>query len=226
MICFTALVVTGFPIKFAESPWSHWAVGHMGGLSNARLIHRWAGAILLVGLVYHLVYAGLFIIRQKRTTGQGWIRILLNLPMVATPKDFKQIGQLFAYLLFMRRTRPELDRFSLKEKFEYFGVFWGTVLLGITGVLMWANAWTTEYLPGRILTIAMIIHTFEALLALLHVGVLHMITVILSPTVFPMSAAMFTGATPVEELVDAHAGMIEETARRMKLTATGGTSHE
>ena len=226
MICFTALVVTGFPIKFADRDWSHWLVSLMGGLSHARLIHRWAGAVLLVGLVYHLVYVGLFMIRQKRTTGKGWIRIVLDLPMVATPKDFIQIGQLFGFLLFARRTRPALDRFSLKEKFEYFGVFWGTVLLGLTGLLMWANAWTTEHLPGRALTIAMIVHTFEALLALLHVGVLHMITVIFSPTVFPVSPAMFTGNTSSEELVDAHAGMIEEVARQMKLAPTGGTGHE
>jgi cytochrome b subunit of formate dehydrogenase len=72
---------------------------------------------------------------------------------------------------------------SLEEKFEYIGVFWGTFVLGATGLLMWFNAWTTRYLPGRILTIATLIHTFEAFLALLHVGIVHMVSVIFSPGV-------------------------------------------
>jgi cytochrome b subunit of formate dehydrogenase len=126
------------------------------------------------------------------------------------------------YLLFMEKTRPDIGRFGIKEKFEYFGVFWGTVLLGLTGILMWGNAWFTKYVPGRILTIAVIIHTFEALLALLHVGVVHLIGVIFAPSVLPVSRAMFTGATPPDEMAEAHAGMLEETAGKLSLASSGG----
>jgi cytochrome b subunit of formate dehydrogenase len=139
--------------------------------------------------------------------------------------DLKHLWHLLGYLFFLRRTRPEGDRFSMKEKFEYFGVFWGSVLLGITGVLMWANAWTSEHFTGRVLTIAALVHTFEAFLALLHVGIIHMIGVIFAPGVFPLSRAMFTGDTPAEELAEAHSGLVGRVARQLETAPAGEARH-
>jgi hypothetical protein len=62
---------------------------------------------------------------------------------------------------------------------------------------------------GRILTIAILIHTMEAFLALLHVGIVHMVGVVFSPSVFPVSPAMFTGQTPIGELTEAHTAMLK-----------------
>jgi cytochrome b subunit of formate dehydrogenase len=212
-VLFTALVVTGFPIKFADRTWADWAAGALGGVSNARLVHRWAGVLLILGFVYHMIYIVITAWHTKRRTGKGLWRLIMDLPMVMNAKDLRDLAHLLGFLLFLRKTRPAGDRFSLKEKFEYFGVFWGCCLLGVTGVLMWANAWTTQYLPGRALTVATLIHTFEAFLALIHVGVIHMIGVILSPAVFPLSRAMFTGDTPVDELAEAHAGFVRDADR-------------
>lgn len=224
-LCFTTLVVTGFPIKFADRPWAAWLIDRLGGLSVTRLVHRWAGVVLLAGFVYHILYVALFTWRQKRRTGKSLMRAFLDLPMVMAWSDWKRLWHLLGYLLFFRRTRPEGGRFSLKEKFEYFGVFWGCVLLGVTGLILWANAWTTRYLPGRILTIAALIHTFEAFLALLHVGVIHLVSVVFAPSVFPFSAAMFTGKTPPDGLAESHAAMLEEAQRRLRAATGGGGSH-
>jgi hypothetical protein len=91
-------------------------------------------------------------------------------------------------------------------------------------MLMWFNDWTTTYLTGRVLTISLLVHTFEAFLALLHVGILHMIGVIFSPAVFPISPAMFSGDTPAEELAEAHAGLVEDVAGKagMRTEASHG----
>jgi cytochrome b subunit of formate dehydrogenase len=164
--------------------------------------------------------------KQKKRTGQGWVRSALNLPMVMRWGDWKELWHLLGYLFFLRRTRPAAGRFSLKEKFEYFGVFWGCTLLGVTGVLMWANAWTSQHFTGRVLTAASLIHTFEAFLALLHVGVIHVIGVILAPAVFPFSPAMFTGNTPPAELAENHAGMVDEVAEQLESDASGETNHD
>ncbi len=223
---FTLLVLTGFPIKFADRPWAEWLVQAMGGLSVVRSLHRYAGIVLLVGAAGHLIYVTIFAWRRKRATGQTWWRTIMALPMVMNAGDLRQLYHLVKYLLFLEDKRPDAERFSLEEKFEYFGVFWGTVLLGVTGVLMWGNAWFTQYIPGRLLTVAVVVHTFEAFLALLHVGVIHLIGVIFSPAVLPMSPAMFTGITPPDEMADAHAGMLERVARELGVTPTGGPSHE
>lgn len=224
-LCFTVLCLTGFPIKFAERPWAGWLIDLFGGISRARNVHRFAGVILMAGFFYHFMYIFAHAIRQKRTTRKSWLRIILDLPMVTNPQDLRMLFGQLGYLLFIKKERPPLGRFSLKEKFEYFGVFWGSALLGVTGVLLWANAWTATYLTGRVLTVALLIHGFEAFLALLHVGIIHMIGVIFSPVVFPLSPAMFSGDTPAEELAEAHAGMVDEAARTAGVQATGGGNH-
>ncbi len=219
---FTALVLTGFPIKFADRDWAAWMINLFGGLSVARGIHRWAGAILMVGAVYHLIYVSAHIWRSKRLGGIPLWRAVLELPMTVNLRDLRELWHLLLYLFGVEKTRPPAGRFSLKEKFEYYGVFWGCTLLGVTGLIMWANELTSRYITGRMLTIASLIHTMEAFLALLHVGLFHMIGVILSPHVFPLSGAMLSGDTPPEELAEAHAGLITDSAEALKLTPQPG----
>src|ERR1019366_5349566 len=54
VLCFLTLALTGFPIKFAGRVWAAWVIRELGGLPMARLMHRWAGALLVAGLIYHL----------------------------------------------------------------------------------------------------------------------------------------------------------------------------
>ncbi len=222
---FTSLVITGFALRFADRGWAAWVTQTIGNLHRLRLIHRVAGTILLAGMAYHLIYVGVTAWRQKRRTGKSLVQTFLDLPMVMRWHDWKELGHLLGYLLFLRKTRPEAGRFSFEEKFEYFGVFWGCTLLGITGILLWANAWTTEHLTGRVLTVAALVHAFEAFLALLHVGIVHMAGVIFAPSVFPLSPAMFTGDTPAEEMAEAHSAMLTEAAKATGITAAKEVGH-
>ncbi len=215
VICFTLLVLTGFPIKFADRAWAAWLIDAFGGLPVTRFLHRWVGIILIAGGAYHMLYVAIYAVRRKRATGQSWFQVFYNLPMAVNFNDVKALIQQLKFLFWRSNRRPEGPRFSLKEKFEYFGVFWGSALLGLTGLLMWANAWTSQYLPGRTLTIANLLHTFEAYLALLHVGIIHMIGVFFAPGVFPMSRAMFSGDTPIEEMAEAHSQMITEAEEKL-----------
>ena len=216
VIMFTVLVVTGFPIKFADERWAAWVIGKLGGLATARTMHRWAGTMLIGGFLYHLAYIAICVIRTKRKTGKSLFKIIFELPMMVRPVDQKFMLDLLLYVLFIRRKRPAGDRFNPEEKFEYIGVFWGTFVLGVTGVLMWANGWTSRHMAGRVLTVASLVHTFEAFLALLHVGIVHMASVIFAPGVFPVSRAMFGGNTPAEEMVEAHSAMVEEVEKSLE----------
>ena len=211
-VCFVTLVLTGFPLKFADRAWASWLIAEFGGISWARSIHHYAGAVLILGLLYHGIYIVRTVRRQRKLTKSGWLKTLFGLPMWIGPSDLMQMNGLMMYLLGLRKTRPAGGRFNAEEKFEYVGVFWGVVVLGTTGTLMWFNAWTTQHLPGRILTIAILIHTMEAFLAVLHVGICHMVGVVFSPGVFPVSPAMFTGRTPPGELAEGHAAMLKSAA--------------
>ncbi len=222
---FLTLCMTGFPLKFADRPWAAAVIHQIGSLHRARMMHRWAGVVLLLGFAYHLAYVAMYTRRESRRNGKGLLHTFLNLPMMLQLHDLKHMGELMKYLLFIRKTRPPAGRFSLEQKFEYFGVFWGSMLLGLTGILMWANAWTSGMFTGRVLTIAALFHTFEAFLALLHVGIVHMVGVIFQPAVFPISPAMVTGDTPPERLAEGHAGLVEKVAEELNGTGLEEVSH-
>lgn len=226
VVAFATLVYTGFPLKFADRAWAAWMVQVIGGVDVARGVHRVAGMLLILGLLYHLVYVGVLVIRKARQEKTGVLRAIFRMPLAVTPYDMREMTHLVMYLLGLRKNRPLQGRFSMPEKFEYFGVFWGTVLLGATGLLMWYSDWTTRHMSGRVLTLAYLVHGFEAFLALLHVGVVHMVSVIFSPAVAPVSPAMFTGLSGPEELAEAHPAWVDEAKRKYDAGEGKEVDHE
>ena len=218
VLLFVTLALTGFSMKFAQRPSAQSFIGALGGLSVARHIHHWAGLALVLGFAAHGVYALTSlaqIAKQRRSDGRplGVFRAVTKLPMVIWPTDLKKGHTLLLYLVGLRRDPPTFGRFTIKEKFEYIGVFWGTTLLGLTGVLLWGVQFFSPYVGGHIFSIALIAHTYEAFLAIIHVGILHIVNVIFSPHVFPLSPATITGVTPVHELADSHREFVEDAAR-------------
>jgi len=216
-VFFAALVVTGFPMKFADQPWAEATISMFGGLGNARLIHHWGGIALALGMIFHLVYVAWTVLqRMRRSRARGesgsMLAALTSLPMWVTVEDGRKMFHLLGYLLFLRKDRPTFGRFGVKEKFEYIGVFWGTALLGLTGAMLWGEQLASHLFSGRILNIALIAHTYEAFLAVIHVGILHIVNVIFSPNVFPLSLATITGKTPLAELAENHADFVQEAA--------------
>ncbi|RMF85535.1 MAG: hypothetical protein D6744_01245 [Planctomycetota bacterium] len=218
VILFTALALTGFPMKFADRAWARYVIEQFGGLDVARLVHHWAGLALVVGFAVHIAYVIATTWRRCRAARRrgepplGCVGTILSLPMWIGPTDARKFGQLLMYLMFLRRQPPTFGRFTVKEKFEYLGVFWGTTLLGITGAMLWGEQLTSRLLGGRVFNIAIIAHSFEAFLAIIHVGILHIVNVMLSPNVFPLSPATLTGATPAVELAENHSEFVQQVA--------------
>lgn len=229
VIFFALLALTGFPMKFADEPWARAVVAGFGGLSVARLVHHWAGIALVLGFVYHVLYV-LYTLRLKAVQGgtgglMGWFQAARRLPMFIWFDDLMKMNELMMYLLFLRKEPPSFHRFSIKEKFEYIGVAWGTTLLGITGAMLWGEQFFSHLVSGRIFNIALIMHTYEAFLAIIHVGILHIINVIFQPNVFPLSLATITGSTPAMELAHGHSEQVEEVARELGIAVSEGGPH-
>ena len=219
-VVFILLVATGMPIKFADTEWASRLTALLGGLTPVRKIHRLCGLILIVGFGYHLCYLALaFIGRVKQSRREGKqesiLQHILNSPMMITPKDVRQFGQLFLYMLFIRRERPRFGHFNFMQKFEYWAVFWGIPIMGLSGLVLWKAAGFSEYAPGRLLNFAFIIHSDEAYLAFIYIAVVHIFSVILTPAVFPLSRGTLTGGVPPVELVEGHLGEMEAVAERL-----------
>jgi len=223
-VTFITLVATGMPIKFADAAWAKWMMTLFGGLPIARWLHRICGVVLIVAFAYHLVYllvAFIQRVRKARAAGERkpiwWM--LLNSPMMITPLDVKQFFQLFAYLLFLRRERPRFGHYNFMQKFEYWAVFWGIPVMGLSGLVLWGAAGVSEYISGRVLNFAFIIHSDEAYLAFIYIAVVHIFSVILTPAVFPVSPGTLTGQVPPEELVEGHLGELQALAEEYGITA-------
>jgi len=210
--CVITLVLTGMPLKFHQAFWAPYLYKLLGGILVAPIIHKVAGTILLLLFVYHLIYLFITIFktqilplkRNGQLTPGNLIKTLLNLPLMPNIKDIKDVLDLLKYLLFLSNKRPEGAKFNWKEKFDYWAPFWGIVIIGSSGFIMWNKELITRLLPGEIINFALIAHSDEALLAMLFLFIWHFYNVHFSLSVFPMGTVFLTGYLSEEQMAEEH----------------------
>ena len=115
----------------------------------------------------------------------------------------------------LSKSKPKLDRFSYVEKAEYWALIWGTIVMSITGLVMWFYytlfiGWFSKL--GW--DIARTIHYYEAWLATLAIIVWHFYFVIFNPDVYPMNTSLFTGYLTEEEMADEHPAELERIKKQ------------
>ncbi len=99
-----------------------------------------------------------------------------------------------------KKRKAYYGRYNYAEKAEYFAVVWGTLLMGVTGFLMWNPITSTQYLPGQIIPAAKAAHGGEAILAVLALIVWHFYHVHLKH----FNKSIFTGKISKHEMEDEH----------------------
>ena len=188
---FIVLVITGFALKFPDS----WFAETLGMGEHVRsMVHRVAGVVLILAGFYHGFY--LAIARE----GQRLIRDL-----APDPKDLKDVLTAMLYYLGLSKTKPQFGRFTYGEKAEYWALVWGTALMGLTGVMMWAKVMVGNLLARWWVDVATAIHYYEAILATLAILVWHFYQIFGDPDVYPMNWAWWDGKMPVEHYKHEHA---------------------
>jgi hypothetical protein len=115
-------------------------------------------------------------------------------------QDIKDAFQSFFYNIGLSKKRPQMGRYTFEEKAEYWALIWGTVIMGITGFMMWNPIITARFLPGEIIPASKAAHGGEALLAVMAIIVWHMYGVHLKR----FNKAMFTGKQSEEEMLHEH----------------------
>jgi formate dehydrogenase gamma subunit len=176
---FIVLAVTGFALRFPDS-WIGKALG-----SNElfrRWSHRIAGVVLLVVGAYHLFYV------LKKKEGRQLVKDLFPLG-----KDVSDLVGSLLYFAGLRSEKPKIGRFGYAEKMEYWAVIWGTLIMGITGLMIWFKMDVTRFLPRWAVDVALTVHYYEAILACLAIVVWHLYHVIFDPDVYPLNWACWSG---------------------------------
>ena len=90
------------------------------------------------------------------------------------------------------------DSFTYAEKAEYWALIWGTIVMAVTGMMLWAEVAVGNYFPRWWLDVATAVHFYEAVLATLAILVWHFYQVFFDPDAYPMNWAWWDGQVPAE----------------------------
>ena len=192
-LVFLVLVVTGLSQKFHDATLAHWVIQHLGGVDTTRLIHRYSGLVFTLLCSAHVVAAAGGVLLKRFSPS-----------MVITLDDFKDAIENLKYYFGIANHPARCGRYDYKQKFEYWGVVVGGMLMIATGLILWFPVTATQFLPGETIPAAKAAHTNEAVLAFLVIIVWHIYNSIFSPEVFPLDTAIFTGSISRERMVHEH----------------------
>ncbi len=209
MVSFIGLAATGMPLRFNQSAWAVEIANDIGGFGAILFFHKTFAFLLTLCFLLHIgsVFYLAFI---KGEIGVFWGPDSL----VPQPRDFIEMFQHFRWF-FGLGPRPRFGRFTYWEKFDYWAVFWGMAIIGVSGYVMWFSSYFGSILPGWLFNVALLIHGEEALLAVWFIFTIHFFNSHLRPEKFPMDLVIFTGRLSEAELRE------ERSAEYQKLVAEG-----
>ena len=187
------LILSGLPVRFHDSVVWKFFMFLIGGIHNSTFLHRVGATGLMLICVWHVTW--LAFSRQGR---KDFIALL------PAPKDLFDIIKNIRYFLRLTEEKAKFDRFSYIEKFDYWAVYWGVVVMVGSGLLLWFQDVTLHYLPKFVLDIAKEMHRDEALLATLAIVIWHMYNAHLNPHKFPGTLVIWNGLMTKEEMIDEH----------------------
>ncbi len=215
---FLGLAATGLPIRFSESAWARMMAKTVGGFGAILFFHKLCALALTVAFLIHVkdVFTRALALHEK---GIFWGPT----SMVANWKDAKDLVGHFRWFVGLG-PRPRFERYAYWEKFDYWAVFWGMVVIGFSGYAMWFAPFFAKFLPGWALNAALIIHSEEGLLAILFIFMIHFVNTHLRPDSFPMDMVIFTGVESEEEFKKKRPDEYERVAKSGKLETRLGNA--
>jgi formate dehydrogenase subunit gamma len=194
IVSFTMLCVTGLPQRFFDAAWAQRLISLMGGLDTVRVLHHLFGIMLLFEAVYHIVVVvyELLFATSKPTA------------MLPRPQDVKDGLRQVAYLAGINVEKPKFGRYDFRQKVEYWSLVWGTVLMGLTGLILLFPIVATRSLSGVIVTACRVIHSYEGLLAFLALVLWHFYNAHFAAESFPIGTSILTGKISAREMREEH----------------------
>lgn len=204
---FLGLAATGLPLRFSSAAWSVHLAQAVGGFSAVLFFHKFCAVVLTIDFLIHAAD-----IAYRTAVKKQWSLLWGTNSMVPNLKDAKDLLAQMRWFLFLG-PKPKFDRYTYWEKLDYWGVFWGMAIIGISGYAMWFSRGFARIVPGSWLNVAILIHGEEALLAVGYIFVVHFFNEHLRPHNFPMDITIFTGSQTEEEFRERHP---EEYARAVE----------
>ncbi|MBI2831627.1 MAG: cytochrome b/b6 domain-containing protein [Chloroflexi bacterium] len=193
MVSFIILSLTGLAQRFYTAGWAEWLIINMGGIAYVRLVHRIFGLLFILSAVYHFVNLGFYVyVQHGKPT------------MVPTLKDFRDVVQMLRYGFGFADRPPQFGRYDYRQKFEYWGLMLGSIVMIFTGFILAYPVSFTNVFPGEFVAAAKEFHRNEAMLAVLTIAIWHLYDVIFRPGIFPVDMSIHTGKISRERMLHEH----------------------
>ena len=197
------LVITGMPLKFPNFILSRFVINFWGGIQNSTIVHRIGAGMLIYFMLHHFVYTIL--------TKDGRRDFVLLLPGL---KDAKDIVKNIRHFLGKTPDKPRFGRFSYIEKFDYWAVYWGCIIMIGSGLFLWFENQVMRFLPKYVTDVAHEMHSDEAMLATLAIVIWHFYNVHFNPDRFPGTLLWWHGQLTEHEMKEEHPLEYEEIMTR------------
>lgn len=207
---FLLLTLTGMPLKFYYTHWAKVLFNILGGAPVARSLHHFGALLMLLCFSLHCIkllvmtWKSRVDFRDPETGKWNLRRIMAALfgpdslaPTLQDWRDFIAHQKWF----FGKGPRPQFDRWTYWEKFDYFAVFWGMFAIGASGLIMWYPIFFSRFMPGWVINIALIVHSDEALLAAGFIFTVHFFNTHFRLEKFPMDTVIFSGRISKNEML-------------------------
>jgi len=150
-LSYSYLLLTGLAFW---SPWCFWIAVILGGGPVSRMLHPWAGLVFTASVVYML---GIWNTDMKITdTDRKWTQTIgayvRNEEEEMLPEHAERAWQQWA----------PVERFNLGQKYLFWTMFWGGIVLFLSGVVLWFP----ERCPEALRLAAVMVHPLAFLITL------------------------------------------------------------
>ena len=186
------LTLTGMVVMFPETGWATAIIQLFGGPADFGYVHRTAAVVFLIAVFGH---AGVVLLRLSKDRDFDWFGPDSLLPR---KKDWADMKGQFRWF-FGKGDAPRFDRWAYWEKFDYWAVYWGALVIGLSGLILWFSPFFSRFLHGWAFNLATLAHGLEAFLAVMTLFVVHFFNNHFRPSKFPLDTVMFVGSWDLEE---------------------------
>jgi formate dehydrogenase gamma subunit len=189
ILSFTVLLLTGLPQKYRDFSWSQDLLSSPERLELIQQIHHIAAIVMTIEVLYHLGRA-IYLITRRKLPGD----------IFPVWQDVLDAGQMLRYLFFLRKDKPKFGRYNFEQKVTYWVIFFGILIMVISGFIIWFPEFFTKFLPGGVIPAAKLAHSTEAIVAAIFILIWHIYHVHFER----LNLSIFTGRLTEREMREFH----------------------
>ncbi|MEW6201254.1 MAG: cytochrome b/b6 domain-containing protein, partial [bacterium] len=193
IFAFITLILTGLPLLFPESEILRSIIFIPAIFVLRGTLHRIAATVLVLLGIYHILFV-IFSAQGNRDARE----------IIPRAGDIRMAVRSLLYNFGIAKHPPKYGRFRFIEKFQYLAVVFATLIMIITGGVLWFEEISMMLLPKWVMDITITVHGLEAIVVFLALIVWHIYTVHFSAENFPMSNVWLDGKISESKIKKLH----------------------